>query len=970
MIRAGPAAACCLVVGLGLASACERGPSSGTETASEESPPVVPATALDSLVVQADEAYWDGEFGRAREIYQIALAKAGAESNRTVEAEVLTSLGLAAWRLGDYAEARDRGEAGLALKLDLGLDELLFRSYNALGLLAWNEGRLAEAAELFGKASDAALAVGDAEGLAKATNNQGLVNVELGEFRRSREAFRTTLEAARSIENPTIEASALSNLGMLDIRVGDPAAAIPTLREARRIFQLVDDAFYEQNTLGQLGHAYTALGEPRLAFAALDTALARSRETGLRQEEASNLELIADLYRIAGDHRRALDHHEQARTLNETLGLEVERGSNLRSEAEIYVELGDHGRARDLASSALAIHEAAGASYEALGDLLLVAEIDARTGRMDAAEGELRAARRTADRLSARSARIEVALSEARIADHSRAFERVVRVVRQVRSDLDTGSYATRAEAERLLARAYAGLGMPDSAAAAGLRAVAALERMRSRYGSAVLKTTFVADRSEVYAELVDVLLGLGEVDEAFEIADGARGRALLEHLVSSRTREHGRGSVVRSLAEGEELLLQIDALVERLDEIEAVPPEQRTPALEEAVDRIAEKLVETRSRYESLLVTASERDAGGVTMLGGRVVGARDVQSALGPDEALVTYLVTADRLRIFVVTREAIRSLEHEIAADDLASRVRLARDLAADPGFEAGRAPPVLQGLHGALIAPVIRSGALHRARRIVLVPHGVLNYLPFAALVDPVTGRYLIEDFELALLPSSSVLAVLRNPDLRPGAERAGGSRPHVFAPFPDRLPATGREAEAVDRSLRGARVLRGRRATEIALLEALEDGGIVHVATHGVMNARNPMFSRIEMAGDGSGRGRLEVHEIVTARIRSPLVFLSGCETGVGTAWSTTFDRGEDYATLSKALLYAGARDVIATLWRIEDAGAAELAGRFYEHLERLPPSAALAKAQRSMIAEDRYRSPFYWAGYQLSGTGD
>ena len=76
---------------------------------------------------------------------------------------------------------------------------------------------------------------------------------------------------------------------------------------------------------------------------------------------------------------------------------------------------------------------------------------------------------------------------------------------------------------------------------------------------------------------------------------------------------------------------------------------------------------------------------------------------------------------------------------------------------------------------------------------------------------------------------------------------------------------------------------------------------------------------------------LEVHEVVGLLVRSRLVFLSGCETGLGAAGARAFAAGEDYATLARAFHYAGAREVVATLWRVEDRGAAEFAAkiRFY-----------------------------------------
>ena len=135
-----------------------------------------------------------------------------------------------------------------------------------------------------------------------------------------------------------------------------------------------------------------------------------------------------------------------------------------------------------------------------------------------------------------------------------------------------------------------------------------------------------------------------------------------------------------------------------------------------------------------------------------------------------------------------------------------------------------------------------------------------------------------------------------------------------------------------------------------------------------------MFSAIRLVAPRADAradddGRLETHEVLALTVRSRLVFLSGCETALGPAWSTSFERREDYVTLAQAFLFAGAQNVVATLWRIEDHSAAELADVFYRSLPRMSPVEALAEAQRSLIRSGRYRRPYYWAAYVVSGSG-
>jgi CHAT domain-containing protein len=254
-----------------------------------------------------------------------------------------------------------------------------------------------------------------------------------------------------------------------------------------------------------------------------------------------------------------------------------------------------------------------------------------------------------------------------------------------------------------------------------------------------------------------------------------------------------------------------------------------------------------------------------------------------------------------------------------------------------------------------------------RRLVIVPQGALAYLPFAALRDAARGRYLIEDYVLTMLPSAAALPAVRSQ--RSVTSQAGGTG---FAPEPAQLPASRVEVEAFLSAVPGAAIVIGNAATEGRVREALGASPIVHIAGHATMNAASPLFSRVDLApgsaGDESDDGRLEVHELLQLGIWSRLVYLSGCETGLGQTWSTSYRVGEDYSTLGQALLYAGAGAVVATLWRIEDQAAARLASRFYYHLGSVAAPEALARAQRDLLADPRFSRPFHWAGHVVIGA--
>ena len=925
-------------------------------------------TAADSALARADSLYLERDIDGARAIWIPALGEAEARGDSARSAILLTSLGLAHRSLGEYTQARELLERSLALKQRLDMQRDLFRSLNALGLLAGDEGRLSEATAFYQQASEVARANRDSLSAAKALHNQGLVFHRLGDFERARTGVVSLQDVARALGDSASLARALNNVAMLDVALGNTLSAIDALDEVRRIARASGDVELQENALGQLALAHDALGDPSRAFALMDSALALTRQHGMRRQEAENLRLLGDLYLAAGDYLRALDYYVKSRAIGESLGLTEETGDVILSEAEAQFALGQTELARQRATAALRIHRAGGLRFAELGDLTVLAEMTQASGLTNEANSYLRSARVLAGTMRADFVMTDIALAEARVADRAGDSRRVLGALESTPVASASGG---EWEAHALRARAYARLGRLEVAAAAGRQALAGVERIRGGYPAGALRTFYASAKANVYADQVLVLLRLGRSAEAFEVADGGRGRALVEHLAVAQEDVRRSAGVARSMVEAERLLRRIDTLVARLREAQQTRSPERS--VESADDTsLGNQLAAARREYETWLERAAREDAAGSAILGGTRTDAAAVRRSLAPEEALLEYIVTDERLLVFVVTRDSVRSVTIDVGAHELANRVRLARELVARRDGNVNQGTSVLRALYRILLRDALALLPAGRTERLLIVPHQTLAYLPFAALLDEATGEHLVERFTLLQLPTASVL-----PALRSSARRSAGPAPlrsFALAPFPDALPATRGEASQFLRAVRPADALIGARATEAALRNALGRGGIVHVATHGVMNAKNPMFSRLELAVGSDDEasdddGRFEVHELLGLAVQSPLIFLSGCETSLGPAWSTSFDRTDDYTTLAQAFLFAGARNVVGTLWRITDESAARFAEFFYGALESRPAPDAVAIAQRRMLRDARFNAPYYWAGYQVSGDG-
>jgi CHAT domain-containing protein len=939
--------------------ACDRGPPA---TAAGRGPIRDSSIPIDSLLAGGERTYFAGRYDSALVFWTSALNRSRADRDSVREARVLTWLGIRAWKLANYAEARLLGEQALAMKRRWAFQSDLFKSYNALGLVAWHQGRLGDAAKLFGEGAAAAQAAGDRTSHAVAAGNLGLIQYDLGEFAEARRGFDSMRVAGREGGEARLEANGLTNLGMLEVRAGSPVKAVAQLTEAIRLYRSHDDANGLQVALAQLATAYDALGEPDGALAAVDTALQLARRAGLRHDEAENLETLAGLYRAAGDYRRAFRLYSETAALKRQLGLEVEAAADLRSEAEILLVLGAVEQARALVQAALVTHRGADARIEQLDDLLLLAEVEARASNRPGADSALAAAAQLANRFGTRRGRADIALAAARIADRFGDGPGTLAAIRRAAGPMTSGGYGTAQEAHRLEMRALAREGRLDSAAAAGRRAIAALEQVRGNYASAVLRTSYLAGHRAAFDDLGDVLRRLGRVEDALEIADAARGRALLEHLAASRARGP-RDEFERRLAREDTLLRRIDMLNEQVDSAEREIAAGDS-AGHAAARFLRERLTDARETYEEWNARASATISSRAAAAGGMALSVPTLAAALSADEALLAYRIGVDSLVVFTVSHGRPRAFTAPVSASRLEARVRLARDLIVRSATHAGVEWEVLDSLYATLIEPAERSGALDGVRRLIVVPDGVLTYLPFAALRDP-RGRWLASRYTLATVPSAGALLALRSQS-QPASDRES-SPLQVFAPLTDLLPATALEAREVARLIPGTVIRRDNQATPRMLRQALARSGTVHLATHAELNRHNPLFSRIRLRDPAGGAAALEVHEVMSLRVRSDLVFLSGCETGVGAGDGGGFEAGEDYTTLARAFHYAGAPEVIATLWRVEDRGAAELAIRFYRHYRTTPAAEALARAQRELMEHPRYDSPYYWAGYVLSG---
>ena len=252
----------------------------------------------------------------------------------------------------------------------------------------------------------------------------------------------------------------------------------------------------------------------------------------------------------------------------------------------------------------------------------------------------------------------------------------------------------------------------------------------------------------------------------------------------------------------------------------------------------------------------------------------------------------------------------------------------------------------------------------AKRLVICPDGPLHQLPFAALRR--NGAYLAEWKPLTLVPSGTVLEQLaRSRPASPGIPSLiafGDPR----APGLPTLSGGRREIAAITSLFPGAKAYLGDEASEERVKALGKETRYIHVAAHGVLNERLPLESALAFtpapAETGRDSGLLHAWEIFErVRLDADLVTLSACRSAAGMEVA-----GEGILGLTRAFQYAGARSVLASLWRVPDRSTPLFMRRFYGALKAgLPKDEALRRAQRAAIRAGHH--PVRWASFQLYG---
>jgi CHAT domain-containing protein/Tfp pilus assembly protein PilF len=953
---------------------------------------------MDSRLLTAEQIYrQDGpakalpEFERLLQVFR--------ESDDTRNVAISEGyIGALHWRLGNFEQSRLHLDIALQLKRDIGDRLQEGKTLNTLGLLEWDLGNFEQAIERFLEASKIGKETGDRKLEGSALNNLSLVYDELGNYQTSLEQYQQVLNIYSDADFPRGTGDTLGNIGGVYLLLGYFSKAVEYYQQALEISKELESVPSMSQDYGNLGLSYTGTGKIDLALEHFDEAIKLAEAAGMRQEQGLWLRGKANAQIKAGRYDIGLQYHRAALDIYAEVDAQPLLLEALHDMGQLKLSLGDAISAEQYFQRAIKLARSIGLSRAITSNLLALGDLQHRHQRYEAAaalysraiertlefgeegshaEGLLRLAIIHIDQEQFGNAQQEIDLALviaqktgataleaealymqaelARISGNPLPALDRYQAADTLSSEVGDPDLLWRIEYGRALALVMSG--EKEAAVNALLAAVGQIESVRNRLQEKRYRAGYIQDKHQVYIELVRLQLELGRTTDAFSTAERMRTWSFIE--------QSGLGETLKlTLARREEKIELRERIRQLQQNLEAeqilLAPERR----QLAIDTFSRELLLAEQDYQAFLDDTGE--PGAASAAPATRVQDTDMRARLLANEALIEYVVGADNIMIFVMTPDKIRALSTPARQIDLHSRLELLRDLLEERDSEQWKKPAA--SLSATVLTPVLKKGWLEGVDHLYLVPHDMLNYLPFALLpVQSATEPGLVIDrFTLAYLPSAATLAN--------GA--SSGNQPQsmlAMAPGRSRLQHASEEVSSITKLFRPhSEMLLGAAATESAFKNNADQFRVLHLATHGYFNKLNPLLSGLQLEPDETNDGLLEVHEILELKLESELVTLSACETGLGSGYFTEIPAGDDFVGVTRAFLQVGSAAVLATLWAVDDRSTVDLMKSFYRNLDAAgtdrDKAAALARAQKTLRASNKYKHPYYWAPFVLVGA--
>ncbi len=927
---------------------------------------------MDSTVKSAETHRKEGNFDLAIDEFKEALDLARKISNKEEEIKCLISLGLLYWNIGQLEESSKKYKQALSLAQKFNLIDLQKKCRISLEIYRlYREGKkfcssceYQKSIESFHQAIELAKKIGSKEHEVKCRRQMSYTYWELNKLKKYLSLNKEALKIAQSLKHKKENSKSLISIGNFYWKLDNYSEALNSYQEAFRIIQGLKNKENESICLTNIGVIYEKIGNYDKALEYLTKALTIDKQLGDDVYISMDLNNIGESFRskgiITGNNK---DFHIALDYFNACLKLTRKTGDK---KTEVYV-LNNIGLVHaDLRNyfDALKYFQSAYEKAEEIQDIEAMGMILTNTGIVHFDQGNY----------------------EEAIKSYFKAIE-----------------LANKISGRQIVWEAYFGLGKCHEkrnkftqAVMCYKRAIDNIDQIRSQIFLDTHKAGFVRDKLQVYELLISLLYRLniddpsgGHAKEIFHVVERAKARAFLESLGESKV--NIRESLNSELKNREnEISRRISFIIQELSKPDLFKKRRK---------ELLTELQQEEDEYISLISKMRVEVPEVANLVLPSPCNAVQVQQLFDGKTALMEYFLGERQSFMFFITNDKfdVYSLP---TRREIEKSIRVYLKVLSDSPKGEFKGIAASKRIYKELLFSAVRD-ILESVENLIIVPDGILYYLPFETLIPYTQDQtsqddYLIADYKISYAPSSSALLFLSGKKLNhesPKGLLAFGNPSYTFRDSSKEkryktdveisrelylnqgfnfspLPYTEREILEISRYFPEEKrdiYLKDEAREETFKKVSLRDYQIIHFACHGFLAEEFPFRSALVLSLDEDPQedGFLQVREIYNLRLKADLVVLSACQTGKG-----KLERGEGVLGLPRVFFYTGARSVVSTLWRINDESTATLMNSFYGYLSQGNDKAQALRLAKLEMINSKFSHPFYWAAFVLNGDSN
>ncbi|MFQ6084023.1 MAG: tetratricopeptide repeat protein [Candidatus Aminicenantia bacterium] len=921
---------------------------------------------------QIGRVYWFfNNLFKALEYCEQALIIAEEIKDKEEEGIILNNIGNIYWMLGNYPKALKYFEQALIIAEKIGDKNLREKNIRTVGNVYWSLGNYPKALEYYKQALILAQEIKDKAEEGKCLVAIAVIYWHLGNYSKSFEYYNHGLTVSKEMEDKRNEGLILRNIGLIYSSQGDYLKALEYYEQSLDIARESKYKWLQISCLNSIGIFYSRLGDYEKALKNYYKGLEIARGIRDKRDEAIYLDNIGYIYRKKNDYNKALAYYQSGLRISQGIGDKRGVGYFFRNIGSIYFESRDYNKALKYYNQSLNI-------AEQIGD----------------------------EELKGRNS-IQIGDIFLKLNNYSQSLTYYNQALKK---GFKIGAPEIIWHANFGLASVYEKQGKPFQAIGYYKKAITEVENIRAQLQLSEYKSGFLKDKIEIYASLISLLVKMHNQDplrgynkESFYFAERAKARAFLDSLQEAKI------DITDFLStELRKEQIQINKKISLL-----LTELQKSNLSEENRRELFKELEDSEDEYQSLIRKIRKKNPQYAHLVYPEPYRFEEVQYFLLnkiKNDLILEYFLGEDKSFLWIITKK--KFFVHQLPGrEKLEEMVIEFRNLIVQPDSSLSRIELLGRKLYQILVEPAEEE--LKNKNNLIIIPDGILYYLPFETLIQE-TGsrkqeagkekfqiqnsksqrklkfRFLVEDYNISYASSATSLAYIIN-SMRTRARKpryqllAFGDPIYPTSPKKlvsaqiyenwysqfKRLPFTKEEVSGVGLYFpeKSKKIFEQNLAKEEILKGLnLDDFKIIHFATHSLIDEEFPSRSAVILTldNDPTEDGFLQLREIYNLKLNADLVVLSACQTSLG-----KFIRGEGIVGLTRGFIYAGAPSIISSLWNVGDRSTADLMKLFYFYLKRGEnKGSALRKAKLNIMKLDLYRHPYHWAGLILTGESN